>query len=188
MLPVWITCIICSVVTSVGNTYFVEQASHLNYKVGKLKFPDSTLLLLYEAAKMGFRRVYNCMKVAVGRSVAAFLNDQSPPSMKKYLVYLNPGLSGLGIMGSVLSVHLVGKISEKGGKKSWFQHDLNESHLNYYYWVLAGLSATNFLWFLLTAICFPFPDTEPVSSDTKSETTGNELQNGDLVTFITENT
>ncbi|XP_027119841.2 protein NRT1/ PTR FAMILY 5.5-like [Coffea arabica] len=257
MLPVWITCIICSVVTSVGNTYFVEQASHLNYKVGKLKFPDSTLLLLYEAAKMGFRRVYNCMKVAVGRryapatgialaticsalccifaaivethrihvirsdglidkpnekipmtvfllvpqffllggldsfyenSVAAFLNDQSPPSMKKYLVYLNPGLSGLGIMGSVLSVHLVGKISEKGGNKSWFQHDLNESHLNYYYWVLAGLSAANFLWFLLTAICFPFPDTEPVSSDTKSETTGNELQNGDFVTFITENT
>ncbi|CDP20348.1 unnamed protein product [Coffea canephora] len=188
MLPVWITCIICSVVTSVGNTYFVEQASHLNYKVGKLKFPDSTLLLLYEAAKMGFRRVYNRMKVAVGRSVAAFLNDQSPPSMKKYLVYLNPGLSGLGIMGSVLSVHLVGKISKKGGNKSWFQHDLNESHLNYYYWVLAGLSATNFLWFLLTAICFPFPDTEPVSSDTKSETTGNELQNGDLVTFITENT
>nr|XP_027082317.1 protein NRT1/ PTR FAMILY 5.5-like [Coffea arabica] len=194
MLPVWITCIICSVVTSVGNTYFVEQASHLNYKVGKLKFPDSTLLLLYEAAKLGFKRVYNCMKVAgethgihvirsdglidkpnekipmtvfllvpqffllggldsfYENSVAEFLNDQSPPSMKKYLVYLNPGLSGLGIMGSVLSVHLVGKISEKGGKKSWFQHDLNESHLNYYYWVLAGLSAANFLWFLLTAL------------------------------------
>ncbi|XP_027150903.1 protein NRT1/ PTR FAMILY 5.5-like [Coffea eugenioides] len=251
MLPIWFTCIICGVVTAIGNTYFVEQANHMNYKVGILKFPDSILLLLYGTAKTVFKRVYDRISNWLGEasqkkyapafgialatifsasccivasiietrrihvirshglvdkpdedipmtvfwlvpqfvllggldafyenSVAPFLNDQSPPSMKKYLVYLNPGLSGLGAIGSVLSVYVVGEISKKGGKKSWFQHDLNQSRLDHYYWVLAGLSGAILIWFFLTAICIPFPYRDPVSSDTQ-ETTDNQDKNVD---------
>lgn len=266
MLPIWITCIICGVVTSIGNTYFVEQANHMNYKVGVLKFPDSILLVLYGVAKTFFKGVYDCISNCLERagrkkyapaigialatifsalscviaaivetkrihvirnhgllekpdeeipmtvfilvpqflllggldsfyenSVTPFLNDQSPPSMKKYLIYLSPGLSGLGIIGSVLSVYVVGEISKKGGKKSWFQHDLNNSRLDYYYWVLAGLSAANLIWYVVMAILFPFPYRQPVSRDTQADGTGNQNENGGqninetIVSFFKEN-
>nr|XP_027097047.1 protein NRT1/ PTR FAMILY 5.5-like isoform X1 [Coffea arabica] len=266
MLPIWITCIICGVVTSIGNTYFVEQANHMNYKVGILKFPDSILLMLYAAAKKFFKWVYDCVSNCLERagrkkyapafgialatifsalscviaaivetqrihvirnhglsdkpdeeipmtvfilvpqflllggmdsfyenSVTPFLNDQSPPSMKRYLIYLSPGLSGLGIIGSVLSVYVVGEISKKGGKTSWFQHDLNNSRLDYYYWVLAGLSTANLIWYVVMAILFPFPYRQPVSRDTQADGTGksgpNEGQNinGTVISFFKAN-
>lgn len=239
MIPIWITLVICGVITSVGNTYFVEQANHMNYKIGKLKLPNSVILVFYEISKSRIKLIYT----AIGRylrgahkeksapsigialatifavlccitasrietrrihvirshglldkpedkiplsvfvllpqyfllagldsfyenSVTPFLIDQSPPSMKKYLVYLGPGLSGLGIVGSVLSVYVVGKVSENGGKRNWFQYTLNQSRLDRYYWVLAALSAANFIWFVFWAVLFPLR--EPGSNDEKA--------------------
>lgn len=248
MIPIWITLVICGLVSSVGNTYFVEQTNHMNYKVGKLKLPNSIILVLYEIAKSRYKLIYtaieNCLGKLVGmkkyvpsigiaiaivlsalccitassietkrihvmrshslldkpdnkipmsvfvllpqylllagldsfyeNSVASFLTDQSPPSMKKYLVYLNPGLSGIGVVGSVLSVYVVGKISERGGKKNWFQHTLNQSRLDNYYWVLAVISAVNLVWFVLMAFWFPLR--EPGSGDEMEA--GNDEEKG----------
>lgn len=115
-------------------------------------------------------------------SIPPFLCDQSPLSRKRYLVYLNPGLSGLETIGGVLSVYVVGEISRRGGKKSWFEHDLSQSRWDRYYWGLAGLSAANFIWFILAAICFPFPYSEAVSSDTQAERTVNQDKNEDQST------
>ncbi|KAL3501684.1 hypothetical protein ACH5RR_036133 [Cinchona calisaya] len=229
MFPIWITFIILGVVTSIGSTYFVEQANHMNFKIGKLKLPNSIHLIMYETAKSQFSVMYWFIATYLGEagrkryapvvgiaiatlfsvlycivaasvetrrihvirhrgllnkpdnaipmsvfwllpqyillagldsfyenSVAPFLSDQSPPSMKKYLVYFNPGLSGLGIMGSVLSVFLVGRISQKRGTENWFQYTLNRSRLDYYYWALAVLSAANFFWFLAAALKYPY--------------------------------
>ncbi|KAM7461022.1 hypothetical protein LguiA_029143 [Lonicera macranthoides] len=86
MIPMWITFIICGVVLSIGNTYFLEQGNHMNRKAS--------------------------------------------PSMKKYLLYFTNGVLGLGTMGSVLSVYIVGKVSEKGGRTNWFRYTLNESRLD----------------------------------------------------------
>ncbi|XP_027100336.1 protein NRT1/ PTR FAMILY 5.5 [Coffea arabica] len=246
MLPIWITFIICGVVTSIGSTYFVEQGNHMNFKVGKLKFPNSILLVLYELTKSRSKTMYTFIASHLGaaglkryappvgiafatlfsvlccivaalvetrrlhvlrdhglldkpdekipmtvfwllpqyillavldsfyeNSAAPFLSDQSPPSMKKYLVYFNPGLSGLGITGSVLSVFLVGRISERRGKENWFQYTLNKSRLDRYYWVLAVLSAANFFWFLVAALRYPYR--EPTSNDKQEN--GNEEGN-----------
>ncbi|XP_027153708.1 protein NRT1/ PTR FAMILY 5.5-like [Coffea eugenioides] len=262
MIPIWITFVICGVITSVGNTYFVEQASHMNYKIGKLKLPDSVILVFYGISKLQIKSIYDaigrylkgarkekyapsigialatifsvlCCITAAGvetrrihvirshglldkpddkiplsalvllpqyfflagldsffeNSVTPFLTDQSPPSMKKHLVYLSPGLSGLGTVGSVLSVYVVGKISESRGKPNWFQYTLNQSRLDRYYWVLAVLSAANFLWFAFWAKLFPLR--EPGSNDKKE--TGNDEEkagNGELsesiVGFVTD--
>lgn len=46
MVPMWTTFIVCGIVSSFGNTYFIEQASHMNRKVGKWKVPLQVLLLL----------------------------------------------------------------------------------------------------------------------------------------------
>lgn len=46
MVPMWTTFIVCGVVSSFGNTYFIEQASRMNRKVGKWNVPLQVLLLL----------------------------------------------------------------------------------------------------------------------------------------------
>ena len=76
MLPIWITFIICGVVTSIGSTYFVEQGNHMNFKVGKLKFPNSILLVLYELTKSRSKTMYTFSASHLG---AAGLKRYAPP-------------------------------------------------------------------------------------------------------------
>lgn len=51
MFPVSITFIACGIVSSFGNTYFIEQANRMNRKVGKWNVPLQVLLLLSMWAK-----------------------------------------------------------------------------------------------------------------------------------------
>ena len=243
MIPIWFSLIICGVVSSLGTTYFVEQANHMNYKLGKWKLPDSLLLLLYTSVKPCidslFGRGYGprkgialaiissalcCIVSAVvetqrahvirshglvdkpdedipmtvfwllpqylllagldsfyEKSVTPFLSDQSPPSMQKYLVFLSPGLSGLGAIGSILSVYVVGRVSERHGKPNWFQYNLNGSRLDRYYWTIAGLSTVNFLWFLVCAILYPYRDLPSNADGETGNQAGNEESVDDMI-------
>ncbi|KAH6822913.1 hypothetical protein C2S53_020048 [Perilla frutescens var. hirtella] len=216
-LPMWMTFITCGLVSSFGNTYFVEQASHLNRHIGKWKLPPQVLLLAQKGASFvlgyGFKAesiapvkgivmamvfsVLCCITAArielkrlkiVGshglldkpddsipmsifwllfqfvllagldkfleKSVAKFHEDEFPDeSERKYLDNFSKGVSGLGFMCSVLSVYVVGEISERGGNMNWFQDTLNRSRLDRYYWVLAGLSSVNLVVFVVVALC-----------------------------------
>ncbi|XP_071927905.1 protein NRT1/ PTR FAMILY 5.5-like [Coffea arabica] len=77
MIPIWITFVICGVITSVGNTYFVEQANHMNYKIGKLKLPDSVILVFYEISKSQFKSIYD----AIGRFLRGERQEKYAPSI-----------------------------------------------------------------------------------------------------------
>lgn len=216
MIPFWISFVISGVITSIGNTYFVEQANHLNYKIGILKLPITILLLIYEFFKLSFSNQFSgvtnnkyapalgmifavvCCIIAsrvetrridvitdhglmdkpdekipmsayllipqyvflaahdsiMENSISGFFKDEASVSMKKYIVYITQGITGLGIAGSVLSVYVVGRISERGGRTNWFQETLNKSRLDNYYWVLAVLSGVNFFWYLFVATMY----------------------------------
>lgn len=215
MIPFWISFIISGLITSIGSTYFVEQANHLNYKVGKLKLPITILLAIYEQTKLGFSTSFTFTSIAGKRytpalgimfsvlccitaskvesrrlgvisryglfdkpdgkipmtafwlvpqyfllaghdsimemSVSGFFSDKATESMKKYIVLMTKAISGLGIIASVLSVYIVGRVSERGGRTNWFQETLNKSRLDNYYWVLAVLTAANFVWYIIIA-------------------------------------
>ncbi|CAI9097340.1 OLC1v1033740C2 [Oldenlandia corymbosa var. corymbosa] len=49
----------------------------------------------------------------------------------------------LGYIGSIVLVYVLGKVTGRGGKLSWFQDAINRSRLDNYYWFLAGLCAIN---------------------------------------------
>ncbi|XP_071723031.1 protein NRT1/ PTR FAMILY 5.5-like isoform X2 [Rutidosis leptorrhynchoides] len=49
MLPMWLTFIVIGIVLSIGNTYFLEQANHLDKKIGKIKVTIPIFLLFYNA-------------------------------------------------------------------------------------------------------------------------------------------
>ncbi|XP_047979935.1 protein NRT1/ PTR FAMILY 5.5-like [Salvia hispanica] len=95
-------------------------------------------------------------------SVSVYYRDQSPESVAvaNYLVNFIRGVTGLGYMCSALSVYVVGKISEKGGRTNWFQHTLNRSRLDNYYWVLAGLSSVNMVVFVFVASFYRYKKPE----------------------------
>ncbi|XP_051131171.1 protein NRT1/ PTR FAMILY 5.5-like [Andrographis paniculata] len=233
MIPMWLTFIICGIVSSFGNTYFVEQANHLDRHIGKWNVPIQALLLFSQWSKsllstaasclvkkhttygpafgIGTAMVFSilcCITAArteqrrlhtIGKhnlwdkpeddipmsiywllfqffllagldsyfekSVKAFYDYQSPDSMKPYLMYLSKAVFGLGFIFNVLSVYVVGKISEKGGKRNWFQFSLNNSRLDRYYWVLATLSAVNLLVFAVVACCYRYKNLEAGSDE-----------------------
>lgn len=61
--------------------------------------------------------------------------------------------------GSLLSTFLVSVIdkatsSGSGQDSSWFSDNLNQAHLDYFYWLLVGLSAMGFTLFLYFARSF----------------------------------
>ncbi|KAL8517303.1 hypothetical protein ACS0TY_015513 [Phlomoides rotata] len=88
------------------------------------------------------------------KGVDAFYKIESLESMRRYWGHFTDTVSGLGLMYSVICVYVVGKISERGGRQSWFQDSLNNSRLDRYYLMLAGLSALNLIIFIpLASIC-----------------------------------
>lgn len=223
MIPMWIAFIMGGVVSSFGNTYFIEQAKHMNPKMGTWKVPTQILLLVFKSGKLFFdipadlllKITKKWVGIAVGivfsvlccitaalvekrrlhvitshvllekpdedipmsvywllfqffllsgldsfleKSIDAFSEDRSPESVTK-LKHLSKGVCGVGYMCSVLSVYVVGRVSERGGgeTKNWFQFSLNKSRLDRYYWVLSGLSSANLLLFIiLVALCSCF--------------------------------
>jgi peptide/histidine transporter 3/4 len=231
MIPMWMTFTMCGVVSSIGETYFLEQANNMNRKVGKLKVPLTMLPIFYKIAKSTLAKLY--MKVAEkftekgsekyaaptgniaamlfsilccitaakvetmrldvikshgildkpdekipmsmfwllpqflllgalngisGKSIPGFFTGQVPASMRPLMEIFTWVAFGAGTVGSVLSVHVVGKVSELGGKPSWFQDTLNKSHLDNYYWTLTVLSSVNLVLHILVAIWYPYQD------------------------------
>nr|GEV46979.1 protein NRT1/ PTR FAMILY 5.5-like [Tanacetum cinerariifolium] len=115
MLPMWLTFIMIGIVLSIGNTYFLEQANHMDRKLVKIKVSNPIFLLVYDYIR-------------------------------------------LGTIASVLSVYVVGKVSERNQKPIWFQYTLNRSRLDQYYWVLAVLSAANLVIYIIVATFHTYKD------------------------------
>lgn len=216
LVPVWCSFVLCGVISSIGNTYFIEQASHMNPKIGNWKAPVQLLLLIFMIIKssataktiwivlLGSKGAMAggtasmisstvCCAVAaaierrrlhaVTRHVSmrvtwlyfqfAFLASlealsesglsalhwsKVPKSMKRYWDCFGEGVSGLEFICGALSVYVVGKISERGDGKNWFQPTLNGSRLDRYYWVLTALSSVNLVLFVVMVYRYRFND------------------------------
>ncbi|KAL0304955.1 UNVERIFIED_CONTAM: protein NRT1/ PTR FAMILY 5.5 [Sesamum angustifolium] len=226
--PLCLSFIICGVVISVGNSYFLEQANHLNPKLGKLKVPSLFLLVLYDLVKSIFSKikwssfrvgtsvtiifsVLCCITAAkvenqrlhtvtthhlldgpndgipmslfwmvpqyvllavvdsfLEQNVKLFFQQMMPTSSVSYLSLFTRAVTGIAIMGGVLSVFVVGKLSERGGKLNWFQFNLNRSRLDKYYWTLAALSAASLVFYIMLSSCYNEPQTEEEASSETS--------------------
>ncbi|KAL3500556.1 hypothetical protein ACH5RR_039649 [Cinchona calisaya] len=58
------------------------------------------------------------------------------------------GMALASLFGSLL-VTIINSATGHGGKASWLASNLNEGHLDYYYWLLAFFNFINFFYFLL---------------------------------------
>ena len=69
-----------------------------------------------------------------------FFYDQVPTELKSVGVSLYLSIFGVGNFLSSFLIFIIEEATKGDGRDSWFSNNLNRAHLDYYYWLLAGLS------------------------------------------------
>ncbi|XP_004307113.1 PREDICTED: protein NRT1/ PTR FAMILY 5.4-like [Fragaria vesca subsp. vesca] len=85
--------------------------------------------------------------------------DQMPEAMRSLGAAFYLSVAGVGLFVSSGIITLVQVISSKGGEK-WIGNNINRAHLDYFYWVIAGLSALNFCLYLWISSGFVYKKIE----------------------------
>lgn len=70
-----------------------------------------------------------------------FFYDQVPDAMRSVGLSLYLSIFGIGSFISSFLISVIEKLTTKASGYSWFSSNLNRAHLDYFYWLLAGLSA-----------------------------------------------
>ncbi|KAL5558426.1 hypothetical protein UlMin_034637 [Ulmus minor] len=74
-----------------------------------------------------------------------FFYDQVPKELRSVGLALYLSIFGVGSFLSSFLISIIEKTTGGAGQDSWFSNNINRAHLDYYYWLLAGLSAVAFV-------------------------------------------
>lgn len=80
-----------------------------------------------------------------------FFYDQSPDAMRSLCTALSLLTTALGNYLSSFILTVVTSLTTRGGKPGWIPDNLNEGHLDYFFWLLAALSLVNFVIYVFCA-------------------------------------
>lgn len=100
--------------------------------------PMSVWWLLPQYLLFGIANVFGTI------GIQEFFYDQVPSEIRSVGLALFLGVLGIG---EFLSSFLISAIDRATSPSSWFSSNLNRAHLDYFYWLLAGLSAIGFVAF-----------------------------------------
>ncbi|KAI3943096.1 hypothetical protein MKW92_052429, partial [Papaver armeniacum] len=77
-----------------------------------------------------------------------FFYDQVPKERRNLGFSLYSTIFGIGDLFSVFLTFVIQKASSTGGQHGWLANNMNQAHLDYFYWFLAGLSVLELVAFL----------------------------------------
>ncbi|KAI0498947.1 hypothetical protein KFK09_019845 [Dendrobium nobile] len=80
-----------------------------------------------------------------------FFYDQSPDAMRSLCSALSLMTTALGNYLSSFILTIVTSVTTRGGKPGWIPDNLNEGHLDNFFWLIAGLSFLNMLIYVFCA-------------------------------------
>lgn len=88
-----------------------------------------------------------------------YFYDQVPDSMRSLGIALYLSVIGAANFISSLLITIVDHITEESGK-SWFGKDLNSSRLDYFYWLLAIITAVNLCVYVFVARSYTYKNVD----------------------------
>ncbi|XP_059631958.1 protein NRT1/ PTR FAMILY 5.10-like [Cornus florida] len=80
-----------------------------------------------------------------------FFYDQVPNDLRSVGLALYLSVMGIGSFLSSFLISVIQRATSRYGEDGWFSDNLNRAHLDYFYWLLAGLSAVEFVAYLYFA-------------------------------------
>ncbi|KAH9313926.1 hypothetical protein KI387_022553 [Taxus chinensis] len=89
-----------------------------------------------------------------------YFYDQMPDTMRSLGVALYLSISGFGSFLSSILISIIEELSSRGEGQNWFADNLNKAHLDYFYWLLAALTALFLCIYLSFANCFIYKKVE----------------------------
>ncbi|KAF7836406.1 protein NRT1/ PTR FAMILY 5.10-like [Senna tora] len=107
--------------------------------------PMSVWWLIPQYLLFGIAEVFT----AVG--LQEFFYDQVPLVLKSMGPALYYSIFGLGSFLSSFLISMIEDITGKDGQNSWFANNINQAHLDYFYWLLAVLSIMELVLFIFLA-------------------------------------
>ncbi|CAA7052418.1 unnamed protein product [Microthlaspi erraticum] len=94
--------------------------------------------------------IYGVSDVFGAIGLQEFFYDQVPSELRSIGMALNLSIFGAGNFLSSFLISAIDNITSQYGQTSWFDNDMNQAHLDYFYWLLACLSSislASYLWF-----------------------------------------
>ena len=77
-----------------------------------------------------------------------FFYDQAPYAMKSLCAAFAQLAVASGAYFNTLIFAVVAVVTTQGGEPGWIPDNLNEGHLDYFFWMMAALSLLNLVQFL----------------------------------------
>jgi peptide/histidine transporter 3/4 len=77
-----------------------------------------------------------------------FFYDHMPGEMRSMGLALYLSITCIGGFISSALISFIDRVTSSGGGDSWFADNLNRAHLDYFYWLLAGISAAELVLYL----------------------------------------
>ncbi|KAF8398839.1 hypothetical protein HHK36_014702 [Tetracentron sinense] len=137
--------ILSMVAAALVETKRLEVARALHLVDHKVAVPISILWQIPQYFLLGTSEIFT----SIGQ--VEFFYDQSPDAMRSLCSALLLLTTALGSYLSSFILTIVTSITTKGGKPGWISDNLNEGHLDYFFWLLASLSFLNLLVYIFCA-------------------------------------
>ncbi|KAJ3674096.1 hypothetical protein LUZ60_006088 [Juncus effusus] len=120
----------------------LEIAREMHLMHEKIEVPMSILWQVPQYILIGISEVFNQI------GMLEFFYDESPDSMKSFCTALGLMTIALGSYVTSIFLTMVEYFTTKGGETGWIPENLNEGHLDRFYWLIAGLCVLNLIVFV----------------------------------------